>query len=391
MTQNREQTWKVPRSCAPVVHRRLREELLEAIAPALFGDLWKAQQLVAEFERQFGREMGYAHVSAVQSGSAALQLSLLACGVEPGDEVITVANSDIATTAAISHCGAVPVLCDVRESDYTMDPDRVEALITERTVGLLPVDLYGHPCDGRRLRQIADRHGLFLVEDTAIATGARDHGQPIGAFADAAAFSCSPHKPFEGVGNGGLITTGDPDLWERVELLKGFGLHAGTAPTPPVYYHHVAEGYNLRMNPVDAAVLTVKLPHLQQWSDKRRVIGGWYAERLATVEGVQLPTLRPEAEPIFRTYTIRVPARDAVYRRLQAAGVQAALHYVPPVHQQPVYRDRALPGADHLPVTEKLAPELLSLPVDPEFGPAEVDYVYDQLRRILDEVKSSGV
>jgi dTDP-4-amino-4,6-dideoxygalactose transaminase len=375
----------VPRSCAPVLHQRLKEELLEAISPALFGDLWAAQQLVATFEGQFAQEMGYEHVSAVQSGSAALQLSLLACGVEPGDEVITVANSDIATTAAISHCGATPVLCDVLESDYTMDPAQVEGLITERTVGLLPVDLYGHPCDAQRLREIADRHDLFIVEDTAIATGARDHGRPIGAFADAAAFSCSPHKPFEGVGNGGLITTGDPALWERIELLKGFGLHVGTSETPPVYYHHVAEGYNLRMNPVDAAVLTVKLPFLQQWSDKRRVIGTWYAERLAAFEDVQLPAFRPESEPIFRTYTIRVRARDAVYERLQAAGVQAALHYVPPVHQQPVYQDRDLPGADNLPMTERLGPELLSLPVDPEFGPEEVDYVCHQLRRILDE------
>jgi len=385
-----EKGWRVPRTNAPLVNRRLKNALLEAVWPVFFGDAWEAWQIVAEFERRFAAEMGYTYVSAVQSGSAGLRLALLACRVKPGDEVITVANSDIATTAAISHCGATPVLCDVLTSDYTMNPDLVEPLITERTVGLLPVDLYGHPADVRRLREIADRHNLFIVEDAALALGARDYSQPVGAFADVTVFSCAPHKPFEAVGPCGLVVTEDRALWERVALLSGYGLEPGVSKSPPVKYHHVVEGYNLRMSPVDAAVLSVKLPYLKIWGEKRRLVGSWYEERLAGTEGVQLPTFRPESEPIFRTYTLRVRDRDPVYRRLRRGGVQAALHYVPPVHLQPVYQGRGLPGSDRLPVTEELGQETICLPADPEFGPEEVDYVCELLRHALEDSAQGG-
>jgi dTDP-4-amino-4,6-dideoxygalactose transaminase len=376
--------WQVPRTNAPKIHRRMQGQLLEAISPVLFGDAWEAQQIVVEFERKFALEMGYRFVSAVQSGSAGLRLSLLACGVEPGDEVITVANSDIATTAAISHCGATPVLCDVSASDYTIDAQLVEALISERTVGLLPVDLYGHPADVYRLREIADRHDLFIIEDAAIATGARDRELPLGAFADMTVFSCSPYKPFDGIGNGGLVVTENQTLWERVELLKGFGLQPGEPKSLPVKYDHLAEGYNLKMTPVDAAVLSVKLPYLRGWSEERRRIGSWYRERLTGIEDVKLPSFRPESEPIFRTYTIRVRARDLVYRRLQEGGVQAALHYVPPVHLQPIYRDRDLPGSDRLRVTERLGEDILCLPVAPEMSREDVHYACELLLSVLE-------
>ncbi len=379
------ETWRVPRSHAPRVNLRLKDEILQAIAPVLFGEPWAAWQAVRLLEQRFAEEMGYAYAVGVQSGSAGLRLSLLACGVRPGDEIITVANSDIATTAAISHCGAIPVLCDVRPSDYTMDPDLVESLITERTVGLLPVDLYGHPADVRRLREIADRHGLFIVEDAALAVGAQDYGKPVGAFADLTVFSFAPYKPFEALGPCGMVVTPHRHLWERVALLSGYGLEPGIPKAPPVRYHHVAEGYNLRMAPVDAAVLLVKLPYLQGWSEKRRRIGQWYAEGLASLEDVVSPAFRPESEPIFRTYTVRVLGgkRDQVYHRLREQGIQAALHYVPPVHMQPVYQERRLPGADRLPVTEMLAEEVLCLPVDPEFEADVVGFVCDALRDAL--------
>ncbi|MGQ9583845.1 MAG: DegT/DnrJ/EryC1/StrS family aminotransferase [Anaerolineae bacterium] len=359
---------------------------MEAISPVLFGDPWAAWQIVHEFERRFAEEAGYRYAAAVQSGSAGLRLGLLACGVKPGDEVITVANSDIATTAAISHCGATPVLCDVLASDYTMDPDRVEDLLTERTVGLLPVDLYGHPANVRSLRELADRYGLFIVEDAALALGARDHGHPVGAFADMAVFSCAPHKPFEAIGPCGVVVTEREELRARVALLSGYGLEPGVPESPPTWYHHAAEGYNLRMSPVNAAVLSVKLPYLKVkvWSENRRFIGTWYRERLATIDGVDLPAFRPESEPIFRTYTVQTRDRDRVYQHLREGGVQAALHFVPPVHLQPVYQHRRLPGADRLPVTEGLAEKILCLPVDPTFTPAEVDYVCGLVRQALE-------
>lgn len=384
--RNIQDGWRIPRSTAPSVRRRLREQLLAAISPVLFGDPWESLDIVADFERQFGANMGYMHVSAVQSGSAGLRLSLLACGVGQGDEVITVANSDIATTAAISHCGATPVFCDVLASDFTMDPDRVESLITEQTVVILPVDLYGHPVNVRRLRDIADSHHLLIVEDATLAVGARDCGREVGAFADMAVFSCSPYKPFEGIGNGGVVVTEDKNLWEHVELLKGFGMPAAAARTMPVRYAHMAEGYNLPLSPINAAVLLVKLPCLKDWCKKRRLVGSWYAERLKGIEGVQLPSFRSESEPVFRTYTVRVRNRDWLYQSLREQGVEVTLQYVPPIHLQPVYRGKNLPGSDCLTLTERLGQEMLCLPVDPGFGVGEVDYVCNLLRSALDSL-----
>jgi dTDP-4-amino-4,6-dideoxygalactose transaminase len=315
----------------------------------------------------------------------------MACGVKPGDEVITVANSDIATSAAISHCGATPVLCDVMASDYTIDVGLVEPLITERTSGLLPVDLYGHPADVRRLREIALSYDLFIVEDAAIATGATDYGKPVGSFADMAVFSCSTHKPFGGIGNGGLVVTEQRELWESVELLKGYGLPGAASRSPPVKYDHVAEGYNLTMHPINAAVLSVKLQYLKRRSKKRSVVGRWYEERLAHFAGIGLPSFRAESDPVFRTYSVRVRCRDQVYRILQGSGVEAALHYVPPIHLRPVYQGVKLRGSDRLQVTERLGEEMLCLPVDPLFGAKEVDYVCDLLGSLMDDSAMSSL
>lgn len=373
------QSWRVPRAKVHVTNQRLREKIEAAFEPILYGDWWSAQQLIPELEQKFGDEMGYRFTSAVQSGSAGLRLALLACGIKTGDEVITVANSDMATTAAISQVGAVPVFCDVLCSDYNINPGLVEALITDRTRALLPVDLYGHPVNGRKLREIADRYDLFVVQDAAIATGAMDYDQPVGFFADLTVFSTSAGKPFASGGHGGLVVTSRADLWEKVETLKGYGRRPEENFNLPIKYDHILEGYNLRMTPYDAAVLVIKLPYLKEWSEKRRQIAGWYQDRLQGLPGVSLPSFRSESRPIFRTYTICIENRDAVYNFLKDEGVQAALHYVPPVHMQTVYRHRHLPGFGKLSVTEWLADRLLALPVDPEHTEEEIRYVCDQI------------
>ncbi|MGC8836884.1 MAG: DegT/DnrJ/EryC1/StrS family aminotransferase [Anaerolineae bacterium] len=373
--------FRVPRSRVYETHKALRQAIWEALEPVLFHSPAAGEAARRDLEEQFARIVGQRFACAVHSGTVGLFLVLRACGVGPGDEVITVGNSDISTTAAISHCGAVPVLCDVQASDYTMDPDLVEPLITERTKALLPVDLYGHPADVQRLREIADRHGLCIVEDAALAAGARDHGRPVGAFADAAVFSFAPFKPLGSVGNGGMVTTDNPEIAQRLRLLCGYGHLPDVKAPEPGHQRHLAEGYNVPLDPLQAALLSVKIALLPEWTAKRRAIAAAYEERLRSLD-LALPAFRPESEPTFRSYTVRVRDQVRVYQGLRRAGVEAVLHYVPPVYRQPVY-PQGLPGSDRLPVTERLAREIVCLPVSPELTLDDVEYVVEVLRNLL--------
>lgn len=374
-------TFRVPRSRAYATHRAMREEIWEALQPVLFGGAEEGGRARAALEEKFAEAVAQRFACAVHSGTVGLFLALKACGVGPGDEVITVGNSDISTTAAISHCGAVPVLCDVLESDYTLDPELVEPLVTPRTKAILPVDLYGHPADVKRLRDIADRHGLRIVEDAALAAGARDYGQPVGAFADATVFSFAPFKPLGSVGNGGMVTTNDPEIARRLRLLCGYGHLPEVRAPEPGHQKHLAEGHNVPLDPLQAALLLVKLPRLPEWTERRRAIAATYAEALQGCE-VRLPTFRAESAPTFRSYTVRVRDQRAVYLGLRRAGVEAVLHYVPPVYRQPAYA-QGLPGSDRLAVTDKLAREIVCLPVAPELTLEEVRYVAGVLRELI--------
>jgi dTDP-3-amino-3,4,6-trideoxy-alpha-D-glucose transaminase len=374
--------YRVPRSRAHETHRQLRAEIWEALEPLLFEPLTHASAARRVLERDFAAAVEQPHACAVHSGTIGLFLALRACGVEPGDEVITVGNSDISTSAAISHCGAVPVFCDVLATDYTIDPGRVEALITARTTAILPVDLHGHPADVRRLRGIAEQHALRIVEDAALATGARDHGRPVGAFADVTLFSFAPFKPLGCAGNGGMLVTADEQLARRIRLLCGYGHDPDPHGIAPGHQRYVSEGYNVPLDPLQAALVRVKLPHLDAWTERRRAIVARYAEGLRELD-VVLPRFRPASRPTFRSYTVRVPAseRQRVYRALLEAGIEVVLHYTPPAYRHPAYDDRLAVG--ELPVTEALARELLCLPVTVELEDAEVEYVVETLHELL--------
>jgi dTDP-3-amino-3,4,6-trideoxy-alpha-D-glucose transaminase len=373
---------RVPRARVRDVHGGLREALLAAVDPVLFGDIEAGTDALDAFEQAFATTCRRRHVFGVQSGTAGLFLALRACGIGPGHEVITVGNSDISTTAAISHCGATPVLCDVLPTDFTIDPGRVADLVTPRTRAVLPVDLYGHPADVQALREIAGRHGLQIIEDAALAAGAHDHGHPVGAFADVTVFSFAPYKPLGTVGSGGVVATDDPAIARTVRTLRGYGASPEEPPPAPGYQAHVAEGYHLPLDGLQASVLSVKLPHLGEWTRSRRAVADAYAEGLRDLP-VGVPRFRAESEPTFRQYTVCVRERDEVYRRLRRAMVEVVLHYVPPVHRQPVYAGRTLPGAGRLPVTEQLAASLICLPVFPEISRADIDYVIDAMRDAL--------
>jgi dTDP-4-amino-4,6-dideoxygalactose transaminase len=370
---------RVPRARSAAAHDRLRKALLGAVDPVLFGDLAAGAGALEAFEQGFAAACGQRHVFGVQSGTAGLFLALRACGIGPGDEVITVGNSDISTTAAIGHCGATPVLCDVLRTDYTIDPGCVADLITPRTRAILPVDLYGHPADVKALRETAERRGLRIIEDAALAAGAHDYGYPVGAFADATVFSFAPYKPLGTVGSGGAVATGDPAVARAVRTLRGYGA-SPDAPAPvPGYQAHVAEGHHLPLDGLQAAVLNVKLPYLDEWTRKRRAAAAAYAEGLRGLP-VTVPAFRGSSAPTFRQYTVCVDERDTIYQHLRRALVEAVLHYVPPVYRQPVYADRALPGADRLPVTDRLASSLICLPVFPEITGADIAFVIEVMK-----------
>jgi dTDP-4-amino-4,6-dideoxygalactose transaminase len=371
--------WRVPRSKAHLFNQQIKEKILHAIHPALFGDYWDSPSLLLTFEDQFSQFIGLEHVAAVQSGTAALILALKATDLQPGDEVITVANSDSSTTSAIVNCGAKPVFCDILASDYTINPELVESLISEHTRGLLPVDLYGHPANIKQLQHIAQQCGLFIVEDAALATAARDYDLPMGAFADLVCFSTTSTKQIGGIGNGGMVATSNPSLREKLELYRSYGLSSAPKQNPHTGNDQQVDGLNLKMSPVNAAVVTLKLNYLPAWTERRKKIARQYESRLQNVEGITLASFRPESEPVRREFVLCVRNRDLVFDTLRENGIQAAMNYYPAAHQRPVYRDLNLPGSQSLTVTENTSREILSLPIDPLLTEDDIDYVCDHL------------
>jgi dTDP-4-amino-4,6-dideoxygalactose transaminase len=375
--------WKVPRSKAHLFNQQIEEQILEVIRPALFGDYWEYPRLLLACEDRFSRFIGLEHVAAVQSGTAALILALKAAGLQAGDEVITVANSDMSTTSAIVNCGARPVFCDVLDSDYTIDPQRVEPLISERTRALLPVDLYGHPANIKELQQIARRYGLFIVEDAALATASRDFGRPMGAFADLVCFSTTSTKQIGGIGNGGLVATADERLRESLELYRSYGMNPAAKTSPHAGNDQEVDGLNLMMTPVNAAVVTLKLGYLPAWTERRKEIARQYESRLQGIPGITLASFRRESEPVRREFALRVRDRDRVLYSLREQGIQAAMNYFPPAHRRKVYREQNLGGSENLPITEQISREILTLPVDPLLSAQDIDYVCDCLTKAL--------
>lgn len=360
----------------------MREQLFEALTPILFEPHQLDNVGLQALENKFAQFVQCSHAYGVNSGTAGLFLALQACQVGLGDEVITVGNSDISTTAVISHSGATPILCDVMESDHTINPNQVEALITTRTKAILPVDLYGHPADVKALRSIADRHGLKIIEDATLASGAWDYGRPIGAFADLAVFSFGAHKPLGSVGNGGIVVTNNPALAEKLFMVRSYGRTRGNLLGKAMFMDHTLEGYNLPLDPLQAAVVLVKLPFLNAWTQRRREIAALYAQGLAG-SVIGLPNFRPASQPTYYSYVIRIPYRDNIYTALRERGIEAGMHYVPPIYQQTVYEDKQLKNAANLPVTNRLAMELLGLPIAPELTNEEINFVIEILNELL--------
>jgi len=345
-------------------YQTIRKEVLVALDATLSGMELFLGPNVRAFEREFADYCGAAEAIGVGSGTDALYLALRACDIGPGDEVITVANTFIATVEAIVMAGARPVFVDVDAETATMDPRQVVAAITPRTRALLPVHLYGQAADMNPLQIIAQEYGLYLIEDASQAHGARYNGRPVGTLGDVAAFSLYCSKNLGAYGEAGIVTTNDPTIAERVRMLRDHGSCER--------YHHDFLGMNSRLDEIQAAILRIKLRRLGDWNQLRRSHAAIYSSQLAGV--ATLPYERSDTEHVYYTYVIQVDDRDALRSALDAQGVQTGIHYPIPLHLQPACAAFACPQGS-LPVTERLAGCILSLPMFPELTRSEIDWV----------------
>lgn len=346
-------------------YRSIGPELQAAVAEVIESSQYVLGPRVEAFERDFAAYCGVRQAVAVNSGTSALHLALLAAGVGEGDEVITVSMTFVATVAAILYAGATPTFVDIDENTWTMDADRLEAAITPRTRAIMPVHLHGRLADMDRILEIARAHNLVVIEDAAQAHGAAHHGRRAGSFGDAGCFSFYPGKNLGACGEGGAVVTDRDDLADRIRMLRDWGQSER--------YRHAYKGFNYRMDAVQGAVLGVKLRHLDGWTDARREAAATYHSLLADV-GVQRPSPGKGHDHVWHVYAVRVEERDRVRSALGEAGVATGIHYPIPVHLQPAYSDLGY-GVGDFPVSEAVAAETLSLPLFPELTRAQIEQV----------------
>jgi len=364
---------KVPYLDLKAQYASIKTEIDAAIARVLDSCQFVLGSEVAGFEQEFSTYCGTSECIGVNSGTSALHLALIAAGVGPGDEVITVPFTFVASVAAILYAGARPVLVDIDPPSFTLDPAAIEAAITPRTKAILPVHLYGQPADMDPIMEVARRHGLIVIEDAAQAHGAKYKGRPVGSIGDMACFSFYPGKNLGAYGEGGAVTTSNIEFARTIRMLRDWGQDRK--------YHHVLRGFNYRMEGFQGAILRVKLRHLERWTEARRALAHQYNELLADCE-VETPTEMPWARHVYHVYTLRSDDRDALRAALTTEGIQTGVHYSVPVHLQPAYADLGY-GAEAFPQAEATAKQVLSLPLYPELSTESVTEVARVVRKAV--------
>jgi dTDP-4-amino-4,6-dideoxygalactose transaminase len=354
-------------------YRSIQGDIDHAVLRVLSSSVFVLGPEVAAFESEFAAAHGVEHGVAMNSGTSALHLALLAAGVGPGDEVITVSMTFTATAAAVSYTGATPVFVDVDPQSFTMDPAQIEARITPRTKAIMPVHLYGQAADMRPILEVAARHGLKVIEDAAQAHLAEYEGSPVGGLGHIACFSFYPGKNLGAYGEGGLAMTNDAELAQKMRLLRDWGQQKK--------YHHEMLAYNYRMDAIQGAILRIKLRHLEAWTEARRRLASVYQSELEGC-GIRVATERPERRHVYHIFSVFHPDRDGLQEYLQAQEIQAALHYPIPVHLQKAYAPLGHKEGD-FPVTERTAREQLSLPMYPELQEDDVRRTCEAVRAWL--------
>jgi dTDP-4-amino-4,6-dideoxygalactose transaminase len=347
----------------------MRDEILAALDRVCQGASFILGEEVAAFEKEFAAYCETKYCVALNSGTSALHLALLAIGVQAGDEVITTANTFIATAEAIAYTGARPVFVDIDPATANIDPHRIEQAITSRTKAIIPVHLYGRPAELGPILEIARNHGLAVIEDSCQAHGARYRGKRVGGIGTAAAFSFYPGKNLGAYGEGGALTTNDENIASLARSLRDHGQTSR--------YFHDYLGYNYRMDGFQGAVLRIKMKRLEEWTAKRRRFAGLYREILGG-SGIVIPRDDPRSESVYHLFVVYVENRDSIRAQLEARGVQTAIHYPRPVHLQKPFAALGY-HTGSFPLTERACDQTLSLPLFPEMTEEQVKYVGETL------------
>ena len=355
-------------------HQALEEPLVAAFRRALRAAQFVGGPEVESFEREFATYCEAPGCVGVNSGTDALRFAFIALGLRPGDEVIAPAHTFIATTEAITQAGGTIRFVDIDERTMTIDPAAVRAAIGPRTVGIVPVHLYGQPADLDPLLELAQQHGLWVVEDAAQAHGARYKGRRVGAIGRLGCFSFYPGKNLGSLGEGGAVTGAEPALLEAVRRLREHGQSSK--------YVHATEGYNGRLHAIQAAFLRIKLARLDEWNAARQRVAAWYRAALGNIPELVLPGAAPHSEHVYHLYVVRTPAREQLRELLQAEGIGTGLHYPVPLHLQQAYAAQGHREGS-FPVTERAAAQCLSLPMFPEMTEPQVGRVADAVRRFF--------
>lgn len=364
---------KVPYLDLKAQYRAIKPEIDAAVGRVLESCQFVLGPEVSDFEKAFAVYCGASECIALNSGTSALHLALLAAGVGPGDEVITTPFTFVASVAAILYSGARPVLVDIDPRSFTLDPSKIEASVTSRTKVLLPVHLYGQPADMDPIMEIARRRNLTVIEDAAQAHGARYKEQPAGVIGHMACFSFYPGKNLGAYGEGGAVSTNNSEYARTIRMLRDWGQDRK--------YHHLLRGYNYRMEAFQGAVLGVKLHHLEQWTEARRSLVQQYNRLLSGCE-LELPAEMPWARHVYHVYTIRSIERNRLQKSLADEGIQTGIHYPIPVHLQPAYADLGY-GPGSFPEAEAAAKQVLSLPLYPELPMQSVSTVADAVKKVV--------
>lgn len=355
-------------------HQTVRGEIDSAIREVIDAGAFAGGPFVERFEKEFAEFCGASHAIGVGSGTDALWFALLGLGIGPGDEVITVPMTFMATTEAISFCGATPVLVDIEPETYTIDPARIERAITPRTKAIIPVHLYGQTADMDPILEIAKRHRLYVIEDACQAHGAEYKGRKAGSMGVGGCFSFYPGKNLGAFGEAGAVVTSDVRLVRTIQMLRDHGQERK--------YHHALVGWNGRMDGIQGAVLRVKLKRLAEANKARRTHARLYNDLLTTVPHVIVPSEAKNRTHVYHVYAVKVPSRDRVMKSLSDRGIGCGVHYPIPIHLQPAYKSLGYKPGD-FPVAEQCAQEFLSLPMFPEMTDVQVKHVVGELSTLM--------